>query len=951
MSRADRGADERYEGSGVRGPASLGPRAGVESRYSAGSATRRNRIEVSIRAVNTSLAGAATVDSAGANRAVGRHRVQASAGVTTLLFTDIEGSTRLWEQVPEPMGRALARHDALARIAVETHDGLLVKSTGDGIYAVFNDPVKALAAAVELQHALADPQETCGIKLAVRCGVHAGVVERRDDDFFGPTVNRAARIMSAAHGGQVLVSQAIATLVRDRLAHGFAFRDLGVARFRDLTNSEHVYQLLHPHLRTDFPSLRTLESTPNNLPQQLTSFVGRKRQLEEVQALLTNTRLLTLVGMGGIGKTRFSLQLSGSVLDRFPDGIWLVELAALTDPRDVPLAVATVLRVTEEAGRPVGEALQRFARDRKLLLILDNCEHLLQACAGLAMHLLQAGPDIRILASSREPLHIAGEKIYPLPALELPTSGTTAEPEDLERFESASLFIERANSARPGIEWTPQNLLAVADICRRLDGIPLALELAAARVRAMSVAQISARLHDRFRLLTRGDTTALPRQQTLRALIDWSFGLLTTPERELLQRLAVFAGGWTLEAAEAVGGGGDLDSGDVLGLLANLVDKSLVTLETNGNRYRLLETVRQYAQERLDASEDAGPTRRRHLEYFVALAERAATNLVGADQGAWLSQLDLEAENLLAAHAECDRAEGGGELGLRLVFSVKLYLIYRGMLALLQRLTLEALARPGAKAPTQARCRVLHAAGQVESFMGRYPEARRHLEQSLAIAKEIDDTARAAIVLGELGMVCMGQGELAEARSYLENAVQLALEIGRTRAVASALNALAQLDRIECSLDAADGRYEQVLALTRQMEDQEPIAICLLNLAMLAIGRGARDRAIVTLTEALSIAETIGSRRAGQSGMEVVGALHAASQAWETAAVLFGAAEAHRTQTGLSGDAADEAFLAPLRARTRDQLGEDAFVSAMAEGRTLAYEIALARARRSLTEQ
>jgi non-specific serine/threonine protein kinase len=573
---------------------------------------------------------------------------------------------------------------------------------------------------------------------------------------------------------------------------------------------------------------------------------------------------------------------------------------------------------------------------------------LLHACAELAKHLLQAGPDVQVLAASREPLHVAGETTYSVPALEVPKSESTIALADLERFEAVNLFIDRARSARPGLQWTPQNVVAVADICRRLDGIPLALELAAARVRALSVEKIAERLNDRFSLLTRGDTTAVPRQQTLRALIDWSFELLTKPERELLQRLAVFAGGWTLEAAEAVGGGSGLSSTDVLGLLANLVDKSLVTLEANGDRYRLLETVRQYAQERLDASEDASSTRRRHLVFFLALAEQASSKLVGADQGAWLARLHLEAENLLAAHAECDRTENGGELGLRLVFSVKLYLIYRGLLALLQRLTLEALARSGAQARTQARCRALHAAGQVESFMGRYQEAHRYLEQSLSIAKEINDKERAAIVLDELGMVCMGQGELVTARRYLEEALQLAVELEKKRAVASVLNALAQLDRVECSLDAAEQRYEQVLSLTRELEDQEPIAISLLNLAMVAIGRDSRDRAVRTLAEALAIAEAIGSRRAGQSGLEVAGGLHASRQTWERAAILFGAAEAHRTQTGLRGDAADEAFVAPLRARTREALGEQAFARAIATGRTLSYEVAMARARASL---
>jgi predicted ATPase/class 3 adenylate cyclase len=874
--------------------------------------------------------------------------VQAQSAVTTILFTDIEGSTGLWEQRPERMGRALALHDELARAAVETHRGVVVKTTGDGICAAFDDPLDAIVATLELQSALANPEATKGIKLAVRCGVHAGVVERRANDLFGTAVNRAARIMAAAHGGQVLVSQAVATLVNDRPISGIGLRDLGVVRLRDLTSAEHVYQLLHPQLRADFPALRTLEAAPNNLPQQLTSFVGRKRELTEVAKLLGRTRLLTLVGVGGIGKTRLSLQVAATVMDQYSDGVWLVELATLADPRDVPLAAASVLGVTEEAGHPVAEALYRFAKDRKLLLILDNCEHLLHACAELTKHLLQAGPHVRVLASSREPLHVAGETTYPVPALEVPKLDSATALADLARFEAANLFIDRARSAHPALQWTPQNVVAVADICRRLDGIPLALELAAARVRSLSVEKIAERLNNRFSLLTRGDSTALPRQQTLRALIDWSFELLTKPERELLQQLAVFAGGWTLEAAEAVGSGSGISSTDVLGLLANLVDKSLVTLDANSDRYRLLETVRQYAQERLDASQNAGATRRRHLEFFLALAEHANSKLVGADQGAWLARLDLEAENILAAHSECDRAENGGELGLRLVFGVKLYLICRGLLALLQRLTLEALARSGAQARTQARCRALHAAGQVECFMGQYPEAHRYLEQSLSIAKEIDDKERAAIVLDELGVVCMGQGELVGARSYLEEALQIAVELGKKRPLASVLNALAQLDRVEGQLDRAEQLYERVVALARELEDQESIAIGLLNLAMVSIGRGSKDRALQTLLEAFEIAETIGSKRAGQSGLEVCAALHALCEDWNHAAMLFGAAEAQMARTGLRGDLADEAFLAPFIAKTREALNEPRFIASKAAGSELTYNSALAQARASL---
>ncbi|HXL84882.1 MAG TPA: adenylate/guanylate cyclase domain-containing protein, partial [Casimicrobiaceae bacterium] len=520
--------------------------------------------------------------------------------VTTYLFTDIEGSTRLWETEPDKMRPALARHDAIVRTCVEGNRGTVVKMSGDGVHAVFADPLDAVRATLELQRTLVELGPTTErVALQVRCGMHAGVDERRDNDFFGSGVNRAARIMSVAHGGQVLLSQAVAALVGDRLPDGVSLRDLGSVRLRDLANPERVYQLVHPQLRRDFPALRSLQATPNNLPQQVSSFVGREREVAETKKHLSETRLLTLLGIGGLGKTRLSLQVAAEVLDDYPDGVWFVDLAPMTDEHLVPQAVASVLGVKEEAGRPVLEALVKYVSDRKLLLNLDNCEHLLHACAELSVQLLQSSPHLKILASSREHLHVKGEATYPVPPLSVPDPNAKITLEALTQFEAVRLFVERARAVQPEFQVTQTNAKTVADICQRLDGIPLAIELASARVRALSVEEIAARLNDRFGLLTRGDRTALPRQQTLRASIDWSYELLTDHERALLRRLSVFAGGWTLEAAEAVGAGGDVETTDVLDRLTNLVEKSLVTLEVEGKRYRLLETVRQYAQERL----------------------------------------------------------------------------------------------------------------------------------------------------------------------------------------------------------------------------------------------------------------------------------------------------------------------------------------------------------------
>ncbi len=868
--------------------------------------------------------------------------------ITTFLFTDIEGSTSLWEREPARMRPALTRHDAIARAAVEGHRGVVVKTSGDGIHAAFGDPLDAVRAVLELLQALDDPEATAGVALRVRCGLHAGAVERRDNDFFGSAVNRAARIMGAAHGGQALLSQAVAVLVAERLPAAVTLRDLGTIRLRDLARPEHVYQLTHPRLRQDFPALRSLEAAPNNLPQQVTSFIGRGRELSEVKGLLATTRLLTLLGAGGLGKTRLSLQLAADVMDDYPDGVWFVELAAIADARMVPQAVASVLGIKEEAGRPVSEAVMKAVKDRRLLLVLDNCEHLVRACADLAKEMLQAGPHLKILASSREPLHVAGEASYPMPALAVPDASQTVAAETLMQFEAVHLFVERAVAAQPSFRVTGRNAVAVAEICRHLDGIPLAIELAAARLRALSVERIAERLTDRFRLLVSGDKTALPRQQTLRALIDWSYDLLTEKERILFRRLAVFAGGWTLEGAEAVGSGSAIVEADVLDLLARLVEKSLVVMDAERERYTMLETVRQYAQERLDESDEAGEARARHLQFYLALAEKARPELVGPEQGTWLARLDLERENILAAHAWAGRAEGGAEWGLRLVTAIRRYWIIRGLPGLGYRVTLEALARPGTQDRGLDRCHALFDAGQLGCWMGRYGEARGYLEECVSIAREIGNEGMVARALQPLGMASLGQGDAGSAHRYYEEALALARAQGNRRELAGALNSLAQLHRAEGSLDRAEPLYRDVLALARELGDHESIAAALLNLAMVSIGRGVGDAARDLLLEALAIAEKIGLQLIGQSVLEVTAGLGASRGTWDRAARFFGAAEAQAQRTGLHRDPADEAFLAPLIANAREALDTDAFAAADADGRTLSYETAMGEARRWL---
>jgi len=870
--------------------------------------------------------------------------VNDQSAVTTFLFTDIERSSRLWEEHPEQMQRALQHHDRILRDAVLRHHGVVVKSTGDGIHAAFQDPVDALAATVDFQIALETPAASDGLSLRVRCGVHAGVIERRDGDYFGSAVNRAARIMNAAHGSQVLASQAVAELVQGRLPDGVSLRDLGALRLRDLAGVERVFQLQHPGLRTAFPPLRTLESAPNNLPQQVTTFIGREREQQQVKAALNKARLLTLTGIGGMGKSRLALQIAADIINEYADGVWLIELAPISDRNRVPQAVASVLGVKEETGRALIDSLAAHVRERQLLLVLDNCEHLVAACAELVQQLLQAGPGVRILASSREPLNIAGETIYTVPPLSVPGQDSRKGADSIMQFEAARLFVERAKAMKATFDATDKDMPAIVEICRHLDGIPLALELAAARVRGLSVDQIAARVNDRFRLLTTGDRTAQPRQQTLRAMIDWSYDLLAEKERILFRRLAVFAGGWTLEAAESVGAGDGVEEAEVLDLLTGLVDKSLVMVDAGGDRYRLLETVREYAQELLVKSGEEEDARAMHLEFFLALAEKARPELVGPQHAVWLVRLDLERENLLAAHAWCMQAKQGGVPALLLVNAVKQYWVSRGQLGLRYRLVVEALAHTDAQSRNLSRCHGLFNAGQVCYFMGDYDRSIEYLREALTIAHELHEHARIEACLELLGLSSLGRGDATAARGYLEEAVVQARAQGNRRDIAAAMNSLAQFHRAAGDFDAAQPLYEGALGLALDNGDVDIVAIAKLNLAMVAVCQGATDRARSLLLDAIAIARDVGSRPTGQSAIEVTAGMAASIERWEPSARFFGAAEAQSVETGLHRDPADEAYLAPLVARARVALGAERYGIAEAAGRSLAYEAALREA-------
>jgi predicted ATPase/class 3 adenylate cyclase len=588
------------------------------------------------------------------------------SGTVTFLFTDLEGSTRLWEEHPEAMRPALARHDAILHEAIAVHGGFVVKTTGDGFHAVFGTAHDAVDAAVAAQLALiGEPWEMTG-RLRVRMGLHTCEAELRDGDYYGSAVNRAARLMATAHGGQIVLSLATSELAREAPVE---LLELGEHRLPDLARPERVFQVVHKDLPIDFPALRSLDAFPSNLPLQLTVFVGREDELAEIAAALGWARVVTLTGIGGVGKTRAALQTAARMLAQYRDGAWFCELAPVRDPDAVVEAVASALGVVAGLGQTIEDTLLDFLRSKQILLVFDNCEHLLDSVTDLVDRVVRACPGVTVLATSREGLALTGERILALRSLGIPDLDATGDA--ATAADAVRLFVERASDARSGFALQDDNTAAIVQICRRLDGIPLAIELAAARVQAMSPQEIATRLDDQFRLLRGGTRGAVERHQTLRRTIDWSYDLLSDGERLVLDRLSVFAAGAVLDDAEAVVAGDTIAELDVVEHLSALVRRSLVLAdETDGRtRYRLLETVRQYAHEHLEESGSAEAMQRRHAVHYAALAEEAGPALRGSEQLAWIERLGPEIGNLRAAQGW---AIDHGELDLALAVIVPL---------------------------------------------------------------------------------------------------------------------------------------------------------------------------------------------------------------------------------------------------------------------------------------
>ena len=919
----------------------------------------------------------------------GRPLTLVSVETFTFLFTDIEGSTALLRRVGQgAYAQVLASHQALIRSALAAHDGKEVDTQGDGFFAVFSSPTACVAAAAQMQQALEAQAWPAGEHVRVRMGVHTGEVARTATGLVGLDVHRGARVAAVAYGGQVLVSETTAALVRSSLPPGAALRDLGMHRLKDLGRPEQIFQLDVTGLPAEFPPLRSLDNPalPNNLPAQLATFVGRDRELAEVRVLVESARLVTLTGAGGAGKTRLSLQVAAELLDGSGDGVWLVELAAVTDEIAVAPAICRALGIAGPPARPVVDTLLDALAPQDMLIVLDNCEHLIGACAKIADAIVTRCPRVHLLATSREPLGIGGETIYRVPSLSLPGPGDVAP----ESSDAVALFVDRARAQGAGLSLDEQTAPLVVSICRQLDGMPLAIELAAARLRSLSLRGLYDRLDQRFRLLTGGSRTALPRQQTLRATVDWSYSLLNGAEQLLLRRLSVFAEGFDLDAAEAVCGFGDIEVFDVADLLGSLVDKSLVVAEPTGEtlRYRLLETIRQFAAERL-AETGAGKVaalEATHRAHYLSVAEAAAAHLKGPDQGRWLGRLDADRANLRRAAAQAVADPGGTAQALRFGVALQRYWMARSRPEEAVGLIDPVLDRPDARADPQ-----LFAAALVTVAFGRGPDMTAALqrgEQAVAFARRLVDER---LLIDSLASLC-GNYYFA---GQPEKGLPLGLEsVERARRLGddvvlggSLLGCLLSLDLIDPA--RAEPLFTEAIACTERSGDQLVAYLLRNNASIHALRAGDLRAARAHLEQAAQAARAIGEQSSAvlvnlgwvlrqegdldgarpmfEAGLRIgrrngdrseiayaglgLACLAADLGDWHRAGLLHGAAQYFLDRTGEAWQEPEGRYrqesLGQLRARLGDEQADRAYAAGLALGLDEALDLALGRVRAS----
>ena len=843
------------------------------------------------------------------------------SGTVTFLFTDIEGSTKLAQEFPDALPALLARHNNILNKVIEAQNGYVFRVAGDSFSVAFHTASDALTAALDAQRRLHN-EAWVPVPIKVRMGINTGAAQWKDDAngayYEGyATLALTQRIMSAGHGGQILVSQTVHDLVKDQMLEGLELRDLGARRLKDIVQNEHLYQVVVTDLPSEFPPLATLETFNHNLPVQLTSFIGRERELAEAQAKLTSARLLTLIGPGGTGKTRLSLQIAGEQLPNFKDGVWLIELAPVSDPALLVSTIASVFELREVQNIQPVSILLDYLRNRQLLLILDNCEHLVEASAQITNQLLHVCPNLKIIASSREALGIDGETVYRVPSL-------------LDD-EATRLFVERATKADSRFKRTEHNAAYIAQICSRLDGIPLAIELAAARVKLFTPEQIAERLDDRFKLLTGGSRTALPRQQTLRALIDWSYQTLNQTEQRALRQLAVFSGGWSFDGAEAVIGQDEAMEG-----LLGLVNKSLVNVEEQEGeaRYRFLETIRQYAMEKLVESGETVAARDRHLDYVLNLAGQMQQGMLVAENIEALDQLELEHDNLRAALEwacanHLDKA-------LKLAYAVGGFWAVRDHNS--EAVTwCKTILKKTESIPEvdRDRARVYGVLGWISVTTGEHKAGREAAEKAIALAEKSNDfitiaraysivaltsiflgdypTAQHASMAGEsiarqqglkselafalstrAQMTYFSRGNMEQAKAYIVEAADVAREAGFGWAASFLAIGLGHTAAVLGDLEAARAGFMESARIAKRMGNRRIVYSSQSELGHILRQHGELDEPLAIYKDLLPKWKDLGHRSAVAHELECIAYILMRKEEPERAATLLGAAEALR---------------------------------------------------------
>ncbi len=786
-------------------------------------------------------------------------------GTITLLFTDIEGSTRLLQQLGQSYSDVLSECQHLLRASFDRWHGHEVDTQEDAFLVAFVRATDALSAAVDAQRALASHAWPEGVTVRVRMGLHTGEPQLSAKGYVGLDVHRAARIMNAGHGGQVLLSQTTRDLVEHDLPEGVRLRDLGAHRLKDLQQKSHLFQLVIAGLPVDFPPLLTLDAHPNNLPIQPTPFIGREQEVEACEQLLrrAEVRLLTLTGPGGIGKTRLALQVAADLGEVFPDGLYFVDLAPIRDPGFVVPAIAQAFDVKEMAEQPLLDLLQAFLRERRLLLLLDNFEQVISAAIQVAA-LLAACPQLKVLVTSRMVLHVQAEQEFAVPSLSLPDLRHLPEVMALAQYEALALFIQRAQAARPAFQLTNANARAIVEICRHLDGLPLAIELAAARIKLLPPQALLARLTPRLTILTSGARDVPGRQQTLRHTIAWSYQLLDAEVQRLFRRLAVFAGGCTLQAIEAISATLDDEAGRVFEGVASLLDQSLLRqTEQDGEepRFVMLETIREFGLEMLAESGEMEPIQQAHAAYYLSLAEEAWPELAGPRQAMWLERLEREHDNLRAAMqwllGQQETAQGR-EIALRLGGVLGRFWVVHGHISEGRTFLERALAvREGIEASVQAKALIF--AAYLAFIQGDYDRAEPLFQESLVLYRELEDQHGIAFALAMLGSVAWTKGHMATARTLTEEALATSRQVNDIERAANSLFILGLLSSSLGEYSRACALYEESVTVHRAAGDKRGIAHALSQLAqVLLVSQGDRARVSPLLEECLALSREVG---------------------------------------------------------------------------------------------